>query len=131
MKTNGNCNIQKGTEMNKKLIMIWMASVPFFLHGAEYTVTPADSLQKAVQALRPGDTLTLLPGVYRQGTVAIRCRGTQESPIVIQGKEIAGHGHMGACSRKTVCLPCRLGRRYIRHFRSGKQAEHDAGAGSG
>ena len=64
-----------------------MASVPFFLHGAEYTVTPADSLQKAVQALRPGDTLTLLPGVYRQGTVAIRCRGTQESPIVIQGKD--------------------------------------------
>ena len=87
MKTNGNCNIQKGTEMNKKLIMIWMASVPFFLHGAEYTVTPADSLQKAVQALRPGDTLTLLPGVYRQGTVAIRCRGSQESPIVIQGKD--------------------------------------------
>ena len=37
--------------------------------------------------IAPGDTLTLLPGVYRQGTVAIRCRGTQESPIVIQGKD--------------------------------------------
>lgn len=91
--------------------------------------------------IAPGDTLTLLPGVYRQGTVAIRCRGTQESPIVIQGKDRENTlvtawksldtGHMGACSRKTVCLPCRLGRRYIRHFRSGKQAEHDAGAGSG
>ena len=111
MKTNGNCNIQKGTEMNKKLIMIWMASVPFFLHGAEYTVTPADSLQKAVQALRPGDTLTLLPGVYRQGTVAIRCRGTQESPIVIQGKD-----------RENTLVTA---------WKSGKQAEHDAGAGSG
>lgn len=86
MKTNGNRNIRKGVKMNKKLIML-MVFVPFFLHGTEYTVTPGDSLQKAVQALRPGDTLTLLPGVYRQGTVAIRCRGTQESPIVIQGKD--------------------------------------------
>ena len=45
------------------------------LSGAEYFVTPADSLQKAFDKLKPGDILTLRPGIYRQGTVRCTVKG--------------------------------------------------------
>ena len=66
---------------------IWMLFVPLLLQGAEYIVTPEEPLQETVRKLRPGDILTLAGGVYRQGTVVIRAKGTKEKPIVIQGKE--------------------------------------------
>ena len=66
---------------------IWMLFVPLLLQGAEYIVTPEEPLQEAVRKLRPGDILTLAGGVYCQGTVVIRAKGTKEKPIVIQGKE--------------------------------------------
>ena len=57
------------------------------LTGAEYFVTPADSLQKAFGKLKPGDTLTLKPGVYRQGTVKVSVKGTAAKPVIIRGEE--------------------------------------------
>ena len=57
------------------------------LTGAEYFVTPADSLQKAFSKLKPGDTLPLTPGVYRQGTVKGSVKGTAAKPVIIRGEE--------------------------------------------
>ena len=57
------------------------------LSGAEYVITPADSLQKAFDKLNPGDTLTLRPGVYRQGTVTSSPKGTADKPIIIRGED--------------------------------------------
>ena len=57
------------------------------LTGAEYIVTPADSLQKAFDKLKPGDILTLQPGVYRQGTVRSSVKGTKEKPVIIRGAD--------------------------------------------
>ena len=91
-------------------------------------IAPGRHSDLASRGLSPGNRCNPLPG----DTGIPYCHsGQRQRKHSCHRMEIAGHGHMGACSRKTVCLPCRLGRRYIRHFRSGKQAEHDAGAGSG
>lgn len=46
---------------------------------------PWQDLATAVNALQPGDTLTLLPGEYRPRQLKISVQGTAEKPIVIQG----------------------------------------------
>ena len=58
------------------------------LAGAEYFVTPADSLQKAFDKLQPGDTLTLKKGVYRQGTVTSSIKGTAANPLSSGAKTV-------------------------------------------
>ena len=57
------------------------------LSGAEYIISPADSLEKAVNKLQPGDILTLKEGVYRQGTVTSSVKGTAAKPIIIRGAD--------------------------------------------
>ena len=69
----------------KKLFLFGALFPALILFGAEYFVTPADSLQQAVEKLQPGDILTLKKGVYRQGTVTITARGTAQKPIIIRG----------------------------------------------
>ena len=57
------------------------------LSATDYVVTPADSLQKAFDKLKPGDTLTLQKGVYRQGTVKGSFKGTAAKPVIIRGAD--------------------------------------------
>ena len=70
--------------MKNSLLSLFFA-LGTLLSGAEYFVTPADSLQKAVNKLQPGDILTLKEGVYRQGTVTTSIKGTAAKPIIIRG----------------------------------------------
>lgn len=49
---------------------------------------PFFSIQKAVDILEPGDTLTLLDGQYYQDVVSIRS-GTEEKPIILEGSRDA------------------------------------------
>ena len=71
----------------KKFSFFIVLCSALILSGAEYFVTPADSLQKAFDKLRPGDILTLKEGVYRQGTVTSSIKGTAAKPIIIRGEE--------------------------------------------
>ena len=73
--------------MKALFILLCAAAAAFAVNAAEYIVTPGDSLQQAAGKLKPGDTLTLRPGVYRQGTVRFTCRGTAAKPITIRGAE--------------------------------------------
>ena len=60
------------------------------LSGAEYIITPADSLSKAVNKLKPGDILTLKEGVYRQGTVTSSIKGSAAKYVVKAEKMFEG-----------------------------------------
>ena len=71
----------------KKNALAFLLACGTLLAGAEYFVTPADSLQKAFDKLQPGDTLTLKKGVYRQGTVTSSIKGTAAKPIIIRGED--------------------------------------------
>jgi len=42
---------------------------------------PWRSLGRAVRAVRPGDRVVLLPGVYREGDIGIERSGTKDAPI--------------------------------------------------
>ena len=64
-----------------------MCAAGLALSAAEYVITPADSLQKAFDKLKPGDILTLKEGVYRQGTVTSSPKGSAEKPIIIRGAD--------------------------------------------
>jgi|GEM_PF-1254632 len=67
--------------------LLCAAATALAANAAEYTVTPKDSLQKAAARLKPGDTLVLSPGVYRQGTVRFTCKGTAAKPVTVRGAE--------------------------------------------
>ena len=49
---------------------------------------PMKSIRSAVNKAQPGDTVKLLPGVYREN-VTVRKSGTAEKPIVISGVRAA------------------------------------------
>ena len=67
------------------LLLLLLGTV---LSAVEYTVSPADDLQAAINRLAPGDTLTLQPGEYHPPqTVQINACGTADQPIRIQGAE--------------------------------------------
>lgn len=43
------------------------------------------TIQRGVEALKPGDTLTIAPGVYAE-SVMVKASGTAEQPIVIRAR---------------------------------------------
>ena len=73
----------------RSFLLLCAFAAAFSLNAAEYVVTPKDSLQQAADKLKPGDTLTLSPGVYRQGTVRFTCKGTAAKPVTIRGAKKA------------------------------------------
>ncbi len=56
---------------------------PVVVLGCTRTIGPADSMATAVAALRPGDTLCLRDGLYRQSIVAVR-NGQPGKPITVR-----------------------------------------------
>jgi parallel beta-helix repeat protein len=52
--------------------------------AAGTAAAPWKTVSRGVKDLKPGDTLLIQPGVYRE-TVDVTCRGTAEAPITIQG----------------------------------------------
>ena len=63
--------------------------LPIALHADDdhtLRVGPQDALQKIVDRLQPGDTLSLKPGLYHQSLV-IRASGTNNQPIRILGEK--------------------------------------------
>jgi hypothetical protein len=66
--------------------------------------TPWQTLSRGVKDLKPGDTLTVNAGTYRE-TVNVTCRGTAESPITIQAAPGARAAITGA-DAVTGWKPC-------------------------
>lgn len=50
----------------------------------DYTVTPSDNLNEAINRLKPGDVLNLESGTYNQ-VIDVVLMGTPDKPITIQG----------------------------------------------
>ncbi|MFW5852985.1 MAG: hypothetical protein ACOCUR_03060, partial [Nanoarchaeota archaeon] len=70
----------------------------FFVSAKEYSITPRDSIQEALEEAMPGDTIHLQDGVYYESFVTVR-DGTTEKPITIEGSPDAivkgdGEGRM-------------------------------------
>lgn len=53
--------------------------------ATDYTIAPTDDLPKSLTSLKPGDTLILLPGEYKQSATATLV-GTAETPITIRAQ---------------------------------------------
>lgn len=63
-----------------------------------------DTYAGLVKRLRPGDTLTLAPGIYRADLVLHDTRGTAQRPIVISGDQGHGSVFLGQPGHNTVSL---------------------------
>jgi hypothetical protein len=63
-----------------------LATASAIVHGAVYEATPADYRQ-SLKLLRPGDTLRLAAGEYRDGLALKEMAGAPGRPIVITGPE--------------------------------------------
>jgi parallel beta-helix repeat protein len=74
------------------LLLLWCAVPGVGLHAATVAATPDSRLNTLVSQLKPGDTLLLRPGVYRQ-TLEIRgLRGRSDAPIQIVGEQAVIRG---------------------------------------
>jgi hypothetical protein len=56
------------------------------ISAGDIAVTPDQSIQTALDAAKPGDTVSLAPGVYHQ-RVQINNSGTAEAPITLRARE--------------------------------------------
>ena len=66
-----------------------------YTSGELYKLTPNDSIQRALDKARPGDTLRLTEGTYKQDLQTVRS-GTADNPITIEGSKkakVIGSGH--------------------------------------
>lgn len=58
------------------------------LEAADLEISPGDSFEAAVEALNPGDTLTVHPGTYTDsGRISIGVKGTANAPVTIQAAD--------------------------------------------
>jgi hypothetical protein len=65
-------------------------ALPAAAPPATHTVTPADDLQAALDALAPGDVLELQDGTYDVDELFIEASGTAQAPIYVRGQSRAG-----------------------------------------
>lgn len=71
--------------------------------ATSYQATPKD-YRAVLERLRPGDVLTLAPGIYKRGLPLHRLNGRRDAPIVIEG---AGPGETvlyGVAGRNTISI---------------------------
>ncbi|MFI8513522.1 nitrous oxide reductase family maturation protein NosD [Streptomyces sp. NPDC085460] len=90
------------------------AAAPTADHRTVHRVKPGESIQKAVDAAKPGDTVVLSPGTYRESvritTSNVTLRGSNVLPtVLVPGKAAAGDtcaaaGH-GICVTGTADSP--------------------------
>ncbi|MFF4169630.1 nitrous oxide reductase family maturation protein NosD [Streptomyces sp. NPDC001744] len=89
------------------------AAAPSAAGPAVHRVKPGESIQKALDAARPGDTVVLSPGTYRESvtvtTPGLTLRGSGVFPTVLvpggtKGGACAGAGH-GICVTGTEGRP--------------------------
>ena len=69
--------------MKRLLAFSVVAAMALPAAGAELQLTPADDIQKALDAAKPGDTIVLKDGVYCQNLVITR-GGTEGKPITLR-----------------------------------------------
>jgi poly(beta-D-mannuronate) lyase len=62
----------------------YLASLLLLLPAAAFAQTPIDSLNKAVRAAHPGDTLVIADGTYRDVSLNFFARGDAARPIVVR-----------------------------------------------
>ncbi len=79
------CTASQTTHMRSLILFATFASLA--CGSASATVFPAgpDNYVKLVRLLKPGDTLSLAPGSYRDGLPVHGLHGTRDAPIVIEG----------------------------------------------
>ena len=75
--------------------------------GAEAQLTPADDIQKALDAAKPGDTIVLKDGVYYQSVVITR-GGTAAKPVTLRAANGGGATLSGAVPPKQAKLKFEL-----------------------
>ncbi|WP_406195482.1 right-handed parallel beta-helix repeat-containing protein [Kitasatospora sp. NBC_01560] len=78
------------------------AASPAHAAGAVHVVQPGESIQQAVDAARPGDTVQLLPGTYRGSvriaTAGLTLRGSGPLSVITPGDTADGSAGDTACA---------------------------------
>lgn len=73
-----------------------------------YTVLPGESIQAAVDAARPGDTIQLYPGTYRESVLVTKAdltlRGSGRSTVIMPGPAAAAAANSCAQSGNGICV---------------------------
>lgn len=73
-----------------------------------HTVRPGESIQAAVDAARPGDTIQLYPGTYRESVLVTKAdltlRGSGRSTVIIPGPAATAAANSCAQSGNGICV---------------------------
>jgi len=99
--------------MKRTMMILTMALLAGTMFAGEKTLKPGDSITDTMNQAKPGDTVTLTPGVYRQAVVS-KAKGTAQKPITLKGPAkgiaiISGADQLtGWTSVKTWLLRVRL-----------------------
>lgn len=68
----------------KWVVFTLLIVAPFRPAAAQPGLRSAEEVDRAMKRARPGDTLLLAPGIWKDQTVVIQGRGTEEKPIVVR-----------------------------------------------
>ncbi len=104
-----------GDPVGRQRLLYWTWTFESFLteaaeaqgeHAADrdIAVTPDQSIQTALDAAKPGDTVSLAPGVYHQ-RVQINNSGTAEAPITLRAREPGTVTLSGAATERLAFEP--------------------------
>src|SRR5438270_171028 len=68
------------------LLLFWTVGTYLPLSAAEYRVSSAAPLAGVIEKLRPGDTVVMANGEWKDQCVLFRGHGTREKPITLRAK---------------------------------------------
>jgi parallel beta-helix repeat protein len=66
------------------VVVAWFALAQ--AHADDFTVSPGESIAAKIKDLKPGDTLTIKPGIYKETLDLPALKGTEAAPITIKGE---------------------------------------------
>src|SRR6266581_3460924 len=69
-----------------KLPLVWILGACLPLSGAEYRVSSAASVASLIEKLRPGDTVVMANGEWKDQSVLFRGHGTRAKPITLRAE---------------------------------------------
>jgi poly(beta-D-mannuronate) lyase len=82
-------------------------TLPGLLGAADYRVSTAAQISAALKNVRPGDTLTMTNGIWKDALIVFQANGTKSAPILLRGESyggvvVSGSSSLRICGRNLI-----------------------------